>query len=316
MDKQEAVALVKRSLPKFAAAGLPPLSVEAIAAVQPKRIASLWAGMGSVWQLNVSTSTAGAPPLSIVAKRVELPAVCTSIGDQRKKDSYDVEAAFYSRGHADRLLAAGALVPYPLHVEHRPGEGVTICMTRVEGRSSHRGDSEAFVAWLAKLHATYWGSRADEACGGGAGGGLQAQGCYWHLDTRPEEHARMGSSGWMGRLRLAARAIDLRLKADPLQVGRRLRARVRVRLRLRLSLSLSLRAVTAALTRALTRAVGLPRRRQGRQHRLRHRRGWRRRAPGVRLPVLWQGVRRQGPRLLLQRGRDGGRRRGGGARVT
>ena len=27
----------------------------------------------------------------------------------------------------------------------------------------------------------------------------------------------MGSSGWMGRLRLAARAIDLRLKADPLQ---------------------------------------------------------------------------------------------------
>ena len=217
MDKQEAVALVKRSLPKFAAAGLPPLSVDAIAAVQPKRIASLWAGMGSVWQLHVSTSTAGAPPLSIVAKRVELPAVCTSIGDQRKKDSYDVEAAFYSRGHAERLLAAGALVPYPLHVEHRPGEGVTICMTRVEGRSSHRGDSEAFVAWLAKLHATYWGSRADEACGGGAGGGLQAQGCYWHLDTRPEEHARMGSSGWMGRLRLAARAIDLRLKADPLQ---------------------------------------------------------------------------------------------------
>ena len=218
MDKQEAVALVTRSLPKFTTAGLPPLGADAIAAVQPKRIASLWAGMGNVWQLNITTSTAGAPPLSIVAKRVELPAVCSSIGDQRKKDSYDVEASFYSRGHAERLIAAGAVVPFPLHVEHRPGEGVTICMTRVEGRSSHRGDSEAFVAWLAKLHATFWGRRADEACGGGAGGGLQAQGCYWHLDTRPEEHARMGSSGWMGRLRLAARAIDLRLKADPLQV--------------------------------------------------------------------------------------------------
>ena len=219
MDKQEAVALVRRSLPKFATAGLPPVGADAISAVQPKRIASLWAGMGNVWQLNV-TSTAGAPPLSIVAKRVELPAVCTSISDQRKKDSYDVEASFYSRGHAERLIAAGAVVPFPLHVEHRPGEGVTICMTRVEGRSSHPGDSVAFVAWLAKLHATYWGYRADEACGGGAGGGLQAQGCYWHLDTRPEEHARMGSSGWMGRLRLAARAIDLRLKADPLQVHR------------------------------------------------------------------------------------------------
>ena len=38
-----------------------------------------------------------------------------------------------------------------------------------------------------------------------------------HLDTRPDEHARMGRSGFMGRLRLAARAIDLRLKADPMQ---------------------------------------------------------------------------------------------------
>ena len=51
MDKQEALALVKRSLPKFTKAGLPPLSADAIAAVQPKRIASLWAGMGNVWQV-------------------------------------------------------------------------------------------------------------------------------------------------------------------------------------------------------------------------------------------------------------------------
>lgn len=71
------------------------------------------------------------------------------------------------------------------------------------------------MTWLARLHATYWGSRADAACG--PTGGLQLNGCYWHLDTRPEEHRRMGTSGWMGRLKLAARAIDLRLKADPLQ---------------------------------------------------------------------------------------------------
>ena len=113
MDKQEAVALVKRSLPKFATAGLPPLSVDAIAAVQPKRVASLWAGMGSVWQLNVSTSSAGAPPLSIVAKRVELPAVCTSIGDQRKKDSYDVEAPIYDRTRTRALALALTLIRPP-----------------------------------------------------------------------------------------------------------------------------------------------------------------------------------------------------------
>ncbi|OLQ04608.1 hypothetical protein AK812_SmicGene12282 [Symbiodinium microadriaticum] len=52
---------------------------------------------------------------------------------------------------------------------------------------------------------------------GSDAGGLQLQGCYWHLDTRPDEHRKMPSSGWMGRLKLGARAIDLRLKADPLQ---------------------------------------------------------------------------------------------------
>ena len=46
---------------------------------------------------------------------------------------------------------------------------------------------------------------------------MQPQGCYWHLDTRPDEHRRMSSGSWLGRLKLAARAIDLRLKADPLQ---------------------------------------------------------------------------------------------------
>jgi hypothetical protein len=170
--------------------------------------------MGNVYRLTITCT--GNPPVSIIAKRVELPRMCDSIGDQRKKDSYEVEAAFYSRGHAERLLAAGVVVPAPLHVERR-GDNVTICMTQVGGRSSHRGDSMAFVEWLARLHATYWGaSRANAACGP-SGGGLQAQGCYWHLDTRPDEHRRMGSGGWMGRLKLAARAIDLRLKEDPMQ---------------------------------------------------------------------------------------------------
>lgn len=213
MDEAEAKSLVERCLPHFAQAGLKALTATNIADVQAKAIASLWAGMGNVYKLTVSSAVPGDPPVSIVAKCVELPTGRLSIGDQRKKDSYDVEAAFYSKGHAERLIAAGAIVPAPLHVEKK-GDNVTICMTQVDGRSSARGDSEAFVGWLAKLHATYWGSsRADAA----VASGLQAQGCYWHLDTRPDEHARMGSSGWMGRLKLAARAIDQRLKADPMQ---------------------------------------------------------------------------------------------------
>lgn len=213
MDDADARRLVTCCLPKFEAGGLPPLDATAMTRVQAKRVATLWAGYGSIFKLMVE---GGSAPISIIVKRVELPSVCDSIGDQRKKDSYDVEAAFYAKGHAEKLRAAGAMVPFPLHVE-KQGEDVTICMTEVKGSSSHRGESEAFVEWLAKAHALYWGDRATEACGQSSRGGLQAQGTYWHLDTRPDEHRRMGSSGWMGRLKLAARAIDLRLKADPLQ---------------------------------------------------------------------------------------------------
>ena len=138
---------------------------------------------------------------------------------------------------------------------------MTILMTEVSGSSSHRGDEEAFIGWLAKLHATYWGNeRADAA----VKSGLQRQGCYWHLDTRPEEHARMGKSGWMGRLRLAARAIDARLKADPLQS------------------IVHGDAKGANIVYATGDERGCH-------------------PAGVRFPVLRQGVRRQGPRLLLQR---------------
>ena len=248
MDDTEARALVERALPRFGAAGLPALDADSVQDVRARSIASLWAGMGTVYTLAI-TPASGAP-VTLCAKRVSLPDECDSIGDQRKKDSYDVEAAFYSRGHAERLIAAGARVPFPLHVEARAG-GVTIVMTQLEGSSSAHGEAEAFVTWLATLHATYWGERSDVACG--AEGGLQAQGCYWHLDTRPDEHRRIrdprmklvrGARGRRRRRRAestamfnapsrarpmaarappprvrsqAARAIDLRLKADACQ---------------------------------------------------------------------------------------------------
>lgn len=172
MDNAEALSLVEQCLPKFVASGQK-LDRAAIISVVAKPIASLWAGMGTVYKLTIGQTSS--PPLAIVAKRVMLPSVCDSIGDRRKKDSYDVEAAFYSKGHAEKLIAARALVPQPLHVESRDG-GVTICMTCLEGSSSARGGEEAFMTWLARLHATYWGSRADAACG--PTGGLQLNGCY------------------------------------------------------------------------------------------------------------------------------------------
>ena len=172
MDSSEVLRLVEHCLPSFKEAGLPPLETHDIAGVTHSAIASLWAGMGSVFEITVECKS-GRPPLSIVAKRVNIPAQCCSIGDQRKKDSYAVEAAFYSQGHAQRLIAAGAVVPHPLFIDVSRHPSLTICMTRLDGRSSCRGDSLAFAAWLATLHATYWGSeRADAA----VATGLQAQG--------------------------------------------------------------------------------------------------------------------------------------------
>ncbi|CAE7176599.1 unnamed protein product [Symbiodinium necroappetens] len=160
MEKAEARSLVERCLPRFKDAGLS--APDGITDVKVRAIASLWAGMGSVYDLAVSSKNG---IQHVVAKRVQLPKRCDSIGDQRKKDSYDVEAAFYQKGHAERLISAGCMVPFPLHVEHSRGEGVTICMTKMEGKPSHPRGAEAFVSWLARLHATYWGRRADEACG-------------------------------------------------------------------------------------------------------------------------------------------------------
>ena len=78
------------------------------------------------------------------------------------------------------------MVPFPLHVEHSRGEGVTICMTKVEGRVSqpissaldkpaaaaavqprgkpaHPRGADAFVSWLARLHAHL--ALAQRTCG-------------------------------------------------------------------------------------------------------------------------------------------------------
>ena len=199
MGPVEARVLVERSIPRFKAAGLPALDASSIKDVRARSVARLWGGMGNVYELTVSSSQG--PDLAIMAKRIKLPSNCTSIGDQRKKDSYDVEAAFYSNGHAERLIKAGCVVPFPLFVEHSRDDGLTICMTKLEGRSGSMDESQmkAVMGWLACLHATYWGTRADAAVVKGPQGGLQPQGCYWHLDTRQEELASMPTTGWEGR---------------------------------------------------------------------------------------------------------------------
>jgi hypothetical protein len=74
-------------------------------------------------------------------------------------------------------------VPRALAVESR-SDGITIVMTKLRGRSGGSmmaAETRAVLSWLARMHAEFWGARADVAV---REGGLQAQGCYWYLDTR------------------------------------------------------------------------------------------------------------------------------------
>ena len=97
------------------------LTAPAADRVRAAQIAGLWAGRCD----------------PIIVKRIR-PGACASLGDQRKKASYEVEANFYSPGGAaDALAAFGARAPRALRVE-RDRAGVTICMTKLPGAMASR----------------------------------------------------------------------------------------------------------------------------------------------------------------------------------
>ena len=146
-----------------------------------------------------------------------------SFGDRRKADSYQVEANFYEN-LAPRLLEneiLGCPIPTPYLVQRDAGKSkneIVICMSYVDNSNAKdvvSDDDEAvqaMLSWLAAFHAAYWGSAAVDAIVDEIG--LQKQGTYWHLETRPDEHAAMSNSGWQGRLKRAAKAIDDQLKRN------------------------------------------------------------------------------------------------------
>lgn len=115
-------------------------------------------------------------------------------------------------------------VPIPYHIERHAEKSeneLIIAMSYVEESSfadrplSNSDAVRAVLRWLAAFHASYWGT--DKVNDIVESAGLQPQGSYWYLDTRPDEYDAMPRTGWQGRLKRAARAIDSRLKRDPLQ---------------------------------------------------------------------------------------------------
>jgi hypothetical protein len=174
--------------------------------VRVRQLASLWSGLGAVYVVDDE----------VIVKEIRFPDG-RSHSERRDIESYKVEAAFYAR-HAPRLLAPPVSldIPKPLLVKSDDA-GVTLCISRLEGKpvggngDLNREQAHAALDALASLHAAYWGVEPPDL------DGLQPLGSFWHLDTRALELSAMPRTGWLGRLFLAARALDVRLKADGMQ---------------------------------------------------------------------------------------------------
>jgi hypothetical protein len=216
MNDAEALALVQRACAAAGSSTEPALAAllsgGGPTSARTRQIQRLWGGMGAVF--SVTAQAADGASAELVAKRVALPSGSLSFGDQRKKDSYECESRFYET-LAPELRAAGCSVPAGLLVERRDDGAVTILMSKLPGRTCSMGpaETETAVAFLTQMHGQTWGPRADAA----VASGVQRQGCYWYLDTRPDEWEGMPETGWEGRLRRAAKALDQRLKDDPHQ---------------------------------------------------------------------------------------------------
>ena len=194
-------------------------------------IARLWGGMGYIYRVHVRDHQR-------VVKYVRLPSSTTpnhypSRSDQRKADSYHVEANFYQ--YVAPLLIQQQQqhnsnnqcmirVPTPYYVE-RTTDAIFIVLAYIQPSSSTLTPTRTKLVldWLARFHAATWkrhnnNNDNDNYHNNNYYKHLQPIGTYWHLDTRPDEHARMRPRGWEGRLKkLAARAIQQRLQCDPCQ---------------------------------------------------------------------------------------------------
>lgn len=211
MSKELALSLLNKCFP----------DLEIVKLDKQVSLASLWAGMGSIVKLE--GSSANNTKATAIVKLISFPPgprAGLSIGDSRKAASYEVEAAFYTNFSMVINKKAGyCIVPQCLHADNTQQSSgkIHICMTELPGPTVGRVSAsvcESAIRGIAMLHATWWGGGAADAA---VSKGLQPQGGYWYLDTRPDEYKDISKSGWTGRLRKAAKPIDKWLKSDPMQ---------------------------------------------------------------------------------------------------
>jgi hypothetical protein len=168
-------------------------------------IQRLWSGYGELVRLWL---VGGSQP-SVIVKLVQPGAAMRTARAQeqrshaRKLQSYDIEMRFYERYASrcgDTCRVARALLCEQLGdqwlfvLEDLDGAGFG---ERREQLPPHA--LRACLSWLAHFHAAFIGEMAE---------GLHPVGTYWHLETRPDELARMDDE----ELRAAASWLDAKLR--------------------------------------------------------------------------------------------------------
>ncbi len=184
-------------------------------------IQDLWSGCGQVakvrWVGGLGRAGRGAgEPGCAVIKHVKMPAEIdhprgwnTDRSARRKARSYEVEARWYADWSGRCPMACR--VPRCLGRTTWGDEHLLVLEDLDAGGFPRRvtraatDELDACVRWLANFHGAFLSKRSFERPEG-----LWAKGTYWHLDTRPDEWARMPE----GPLKRAAERIDQALDAS------------------------------------------------------------------------------------------------------
>ncbi|MEM9693677.1 MAG: phosphotransferase [Myxococcota bacterium] len=169
-------------------------------------VQALWSGYGELARVHLSHGGSAivkwvCPPEDIVHPR----GFATDSSHRRKLRSYDIELAFYRRWPDGGV--AGARWARLLAAERDEAEWLMVLedldaagyARRQKNPPVPASDLRSGLNWLAAFHAGSMGA---------VPGRLWRRGTYWHLDTRPDELARMTDL----RLRAAAASIDARLE--------------------------------------------------------------------------------------------------------
>ncbi len=146
-------------------------------------IQELWSGYGEISRITLQSAE------PVVVKCIRWPdevrhprGWATDISHKRKVKSYEVELNFYQ----DFAESCGqnCRVPLYLGAEHSESdillvlEDLNACGFPKRLESVGRREIEACLLWLANFHACFMEVVPE---------GLWDKGCYWHLDTRPDE---------------------------------------------------------------------------------------------------------------------------------